>query len=351
MLFAVLAAGCGKDEPDGMSKADLVGNWYGTRYYNNNGNIKYQYLILKLNSDKTGSMEYEAPTSYSTAYFKWKVSGDRVVCKGAFANTSGDVSEDYTLECRIEKDRLIPIGTYSFFILTKDNSVMTDGNGNEIISPDEQQSILQNVWVSSDKTAILNFYYGGNYEEFILTHAGSKKYSDHTMGEYRLSPLYKSLTLGLSTWDVLTLDNERLVIKNGSRTLSYTMGSSSDLPTGVDLEKYLQSSFGWSGEKGKYYFQFLKDGTVVYYENSRKSYGSWGQISMSVKGSYRVNGSTVTCYYDDVSWDFGESGTANWFPGWTYGQACTKKYVMEVLLDYSIKVTFPDGNVVYMDKK
>ena len=350
MLFAVLAASCGKDEPDGMSKANLVGNWYGTRYYNNNGNIKYQHFILKLNSDKTGSMEYEAPTSYSTAYFKWKVSGDKVICKGAFANTSGDVSEDYTLECRIEKDRLIPIGTYSFFIPTKDNSVMTDGNGNEIISPDEQQSILQNVWVSSDKTAILNFYYGGNYEEFILTHAGSKKYSDHTMGEYRLSPLYKSLTLGLSTWDVLTLDEERLVIKNGSRTLSYTMGSSSDLPTGADLEKYLQSSFGWSGEKGKYFFRFTDNGTVSYIERSGRRYGSLG-ISMVNSGKYSVSGSTVTCHFDNVYWDYGDSDTANWFPGWTYGQACTKKYVMEVLLDYSIKVTFPDGNVVYMDKK
>lgn len=351
MLFAVLAASCGKDEPDGMSKANLVGNWYGTRYYNNNGNIKYQHFILKLNSDKTGSMEYEAPTSYSTAYFKWKVSGDKVICKGAFANTSGDVSEDYTLECRIEKDRLIPIGTYSFFILTKDNSVMTDGNGNEIISPDEQQSILQNVWVSSDKTAILNFYYGGNYEEFILTHAGSKKYSDHTMGEYRLSPLYKSLTLGLSTWDVLTLDEERLVIKNGSRTLSYTMGSSSDLPTGADLEKYLQSYFGWSDDNGKYYFRFGDDGSVRYMENSGRKYGSYGVINLIADGTYSVSGSTVTCRFNDVDWEYGSSGTSGWFPGWTYGQSCTKKYVIEVTPSSSIKVTFPDGNVVYMDKK
>lgn len=351
MLFAMLATSCGKDEPDGMSKADLVGSWYGTRYYLNNGNIRYQYFTLTLNSDKTGSMEYEAPTSYSTAYFKWKVSGDKVVCHGAYANTSGDVSEDYTLECRIENDRLIPIGTYSFFILTKDNSVMTDGNGNEIISPDEQQSILQNVWVSTDKTAVLNFYYGGEYEEFILTHAGSKKYSDHTMGEYRLSPLYKSLTLGLSTWDVITLDKERLVIKNGSRTLSYTVGSSSDLPTDCDLETFLQSAFGWSGQKGKYYFRFTKDGTAVYFETSTRSYGSLGKISMRAVGSYSVNGSTVTCHFDDVSWDYGTSSTANWFPGWTCGQACTKKYKIEVTPSYSIKVTFPDGKEVYMDKK
>lgn len=350
MLFAVLAASCGKDEPDGMSKAELVGNWYGTRYYNNNGKIKYQYFNLTLNSDKTGSMEYEAPTSYSTAYFKWKVSGDKVVCHGSYANTSGDVSEDYTLECRIEKDRLIPIGTYSFFILTKDNSVMTDGNGNEIISPDEQQSILQNVWVSSDKTAVLNFCYGGEYEEFILPHAGSKKYSDHTMGEYRLSPLYKSLTLGLSTWDVITLDKERLVIKNGSRTLSYTMGSTSDLPTGVDLEKYLQSSFGWSSKKGKYFFRFSDNGTVGYIENSGKNLGSWGKVSLTASGSYSVSGSTVTCHFDRVDWDYGTSDTSNWFPGWTCGQACTKKYVIEVAFDYSIKVTFPDGKEVYMEK-
>lgn len=233
MLFAVLAASCGKDEPDGMSKADLLGNWYGTRYYNNNGNIKYQYFTLKLNSDKTGSMEYEAPTSYSTAYFKWKVSGDRVVCKGAFANTSGDVSDDYTLECRIENDRLIPIGTYSFFILTKDNSVMTDGEGNEVLAPDEQLYLLQNVWVASDKTSVLSFYPGGVYEEHVLTHAGSNEYSELNRGEYSFSPFNKTLTLGTSLWNALTLDSQNLVIKNGARTLSYTMESKKGYSVGI----------------------------------------------------------------------------------------------------------------------
>lgn len=349
ILLVVLATSCGKDEPDGISKADLVGSWYGTRYYTNNGNIKYQYFTLRLNSDKTGSMEYEAPSVYSTAYFKWKVSGNKVVCKGAYANTHGDVYDDYTLECRIENDRLIPIGTFSFFILTKDNSVMTDGNGNEITSPNEQQNLLENVWVASDKTSVLTFY-GDTYEEFILTHAGSKEYSDHTTGKYSFSPLSKSLNFDGSAWDVRTLDKERLIIENGSRTLSYTMGSESDIPTGYDLKTFLQSAFGWSCDNGKYNFRFIKDGTVVYIEDSGRKYGSYGQISLIASGTYSVAGSTVTCHYDDVYWESGTSGTANWFPGWTCGQECTKKYTIEVAPDYSIKVTLPNGNVMYMDK-
>ncbi len=350
MLFAVLAASCGKDEPDGMSKADLLGNWYGTRYYNNNGNIKYQYFTLKLNSDKTGSMEYEAPTSYSTAYFKWKVSGDRVVCKGAFANTSGDVSDDYTLECRIENDRLIPIGTYSFFILTKDNSVMTDGEGNEVLAPDEQLYLLQNVWVASDKTSVLSFYPGGVYEEHVLTHAGSNEYSELNRGEYSFSPFNKTLTLGTSLWNALTLDSQNLVIKNGARTLSYTMESKKDIPSEYDLKQYLQSYFGWSDDNGKYYFRFGDDGSVRYMENSGRKYGSYGVINLIADGTYSVSGSTVTCRFNDVDWEYGSSGTSSWFPGWTYGQSCTKKYVIEVTPSSSIKVTFPDGKEVYMDK-
>lgn len=112
--------------------SDLIGKWYGTRrYYNPVGGNKYQYITVELKADKTGSLEYEAPNSFSAASFKWKKSGNQIICEGASASSNGDVS-DFFMKMQISGERLIPIDRYNLFILTKDNSVITDGDGNEI---------------------------------------------------------------------------------------------------------------------------------------------------------------------------------------------------------------------------
>ena len=352
ILLAVTSSCSDNDDTtdDGSVTANLIGNWYGTRYYVNNGAIKYQYLTLTLNADKTGSMEYEAPTSFSAASFTWRVSGDRLICNGAYANTDGDTSIDYNLECQIVQDRLIPSGQFSVFILTKDNSVMTDGEGKETASSENQLSMLQNVWVATDKTSVIEFQTGNRYEEYIMSYAGASNYSEHYVGEYRFSPLNKTLTIGTSLWDVVTLDSKNLVLKKGSRTLSYTLGSNRDIPAKSDLKAYLASASGWSDSRNKYFFKFNDDGSVRYIEDSGRKYGSYGQINLGASGRFSVSGSTVTCNFSDVFWEYGKSGTAGWFPGWVCDQSCTKKYVIEVTPSSSIKVTFPDSNVVYMDK-
>lgn len=131
LLCAVMLVSCDKD--DEPSKSEIIGTWYGTRsYYNPAGGTKYQYLTIKFEANGTGSLEYEAPTSYSVAQFTYSVKKDIITCVGAYANSYGDIESDFEISLRIEGDRLIPLNRYTLFILTKDNSVMTDSNGNEV---------------------------------------------------------------------------------------------------------------------------------------------------------------------------------------------------------------------------
>lgn len=213
-ILLVATTSCSdNDEPDSVDYESLSGVWYGTRCYNNNGAVKYQNITLTLNQDKTGSMEYESEVSFSAARFTWSISGDRLICQGAYASTSGDISGSYNLECRIEKDRLYPTGQFSYFILTKDNSVMTDGEGNEIASAEDQLYMLQNVWVSTDKKSVIEFYPGGEYDEYVLSYPGSNDYTEFNTGKYHFNPLLKTLTVNTTLWEVVTLDRENLVLK------------------------------------------------------------------------------------------------------------------------------------------
>lgn len=120
----------GDDEPD---YNDIVGSWYGTRsYYNSVGGTKYQYLTVRFNADKTGSLEYEGPTSVSIGYFSYSISGKTITCKGVWASSLGDADSNFTFTLDIQGDRLKPTSLYTYFILTRDGSVVTDGDGNEV---------------------------------------------------------------------------------------------------------------------------------------------------------------------------------------------------------------------------
>ena len=345
-IFVLISSSCSSDEP---RNEELSGTWYGTHYYINNGSVKYQYITLILNPDKTGTMEYESPVSFSAAKFVWSVNKDILICNGAYANTSGEVSGNYRLECRIENSRLIPINHYNVFILTKDNSIITDGNGEEITNPDDQLNTLQNVWVEDNRESVIIFYPNGKYEEYILSKPGDNYYSKFYVGTYRFEPFQKHLIINTTIWDILKLAEDNLILKNGNKQLKYHMGTKNDIPKQSDLKAYLSSTI-WIDKKGKYLFTFKNDGTVSYFEYSGKRYGSFGEIVLRADGNYSVNGSTVTCRYSDVSWEYGSSGTSKWFPGWTYGVSCTKTYKVEVTPSSGLMITFPDSNVVYFDK-
>lgn len=129
ILFTfILLISCSNDDPS----SNLTGRWYGTRYYNNVSGSKWQYLTIDLYDDMTGYLEYESDLSVTIATFEWKTSGGYVLCNGISGNSYGEASDQFSMKMQISGDRLIPIDIFNLFILTKDNSVITDGEGNEI---------------------------------------------------------------------------------------------------------------------------------------------------------------------------------------------------------------------------
>lgn len=131
IVAGIIFIGCSKDDDDQLN--NIVGTWYGTRtYYNPVGGTKYQYLTFRFYDNYTGEYDYESPVSYEKGYFSYQIKGGLIVCKGATANTYGDVDADFVINLKIDADRLLPQEKYSVFILTRDGSVVTDGNGNEI---------------------------------------------------------------------------------------------------------------------------------------------------------------------------------------------------------------------------
>lgn len=137
-LFAMFSVtSCGGDDDDNM-QSSLIGKWYGTiTYYNPVGGTKYQYITVELRANHTGSLEYEAPTSYSLAEFQWSQSGNIVKCNGVYASSTGSQETDFTMTLKISGDRLYPQGRFDRFILTKDNSITTDTEGN-IVGGEEE---------------------------------------------------------------------------------------------------------------------------------------------------------------------------------------------------------------------
>lgn len=346
MLFSLSCS----DGPE-SDWSQFVGSWYGTRYYNNPvGGIKYQYLTIELNADGTGSLDYEAPTSISKAYYVWSVSGNYIECNGGYASSNGDIDASFYLRLRIEKDRLIPENHYNVFILTRDGSVMTDGDGNEAPNPEQQADKIFNTWVESSGLVVLNLESSGRYQEYTLSSPYAKTYADMVEGYCSFEPLKNRLSIDYTGWDVLELTDYNLLIKNGNKTISYNRGSVSDIPTSVDLGKYITSTrLGWADDDDKYCFWFSDNGTVTYMENSGQSYGSFGRVYLSAKGVYTLSGQKLTCYYNDVYWDYGTSGAADFFPGWICGQPCTQVYNIEECYS-GLRLTFPNGKIVYLEK-
>lgn len=352
LLFVVTIAlnSCGKDNSFSNSE-QLSGTWYGTHYYNNPvGGTKFQYLTLSLQPDHRGSLEYESPSSFSVAYFKWSVSSGYVECKGAYANSYGESTAEFSLKLRIENDRLQPLGQFSMFILTKDNSVMTDGNGNEIENPEDRINRLENTWVSTDGMSVIRFSNNDEYEEYILTKPFDRTYFSYKRGKYQYFPYTNRLSIDVDFWDIEEFTNRTIVIKKDNIRKSYTLGDKSDIPVTLDLNGYLCAGYNWIDKNGKYSFCF-SNGVVIYSENSFKNYGSSRDITLVASGTYSISGNTVKCEFTSVGWDYGDNGTANYFPEWKFGQNCVKYYKMSVSVVGRLTVEMPNGTIVYFEKK
>lgn len=308
----------------------ITGTWYGTRVYNNAGSIKYQYLTIQFYSDGWGSLEYESPVSYATAQFTYSVKNSVITCKGASANTYGDIEGDFTMKLKIEGNRLIPLDKYTLFILTQDSSVMTDGDGNEVI---DNSSLLYGVWVQSSGTKVLVLDQS-SYTEYTRQSASSSIYSSKTQGTFSYNVLNGYVLIDGYTYYVTALSETVLQLKSQSNVIyNYTRGSTSDIPSdgsnSTDYKSILETAtMGWATKNSGVTIHFYNSNQIHYLETSSKSLGSFGYIALDARGTYSLSGTTINCYFTDVSWQSGASTAKDYFPGWTYGQACKKQFTI-----------------------
>lgn len=229
ILFAILAtilASCG-DEDESL-RSNIVGNWSGTvAYYNPVGGTKYQYLSVDFYENGTGKLEYEAPLSTSFGYFSYSITRNKISVQGGWGSSYGDVDSDFFLTFNIEGDRLIPVEKYSNFILTRDGSVMTNTNGQEVPSPDS----IEGVWIEDKGYSIIRFYLNGTCDEYIRTSPWSDKCSETHEFRYEFMPFANRLNIGGTVWEVTSYNPEAVLLLFHDRTiLNYRRGTNADIP-------------------------------------------------------------------------------------------------------------------------
>ena len=346
LLFNLLLCSCGDD--DQPESSSIVGEWSGTSSYNNPvGGTKFRTLNVNFSSDGSGMLEYISPVDYRVVAFTYKVKGDLISCDGYVGSITNPDVESYSISFRIKGDRLYPQDHYTSFILTRDGSVETDSSGNEIV---DSSDMLEGIWKRDDGATVLVI---GDHEatEYELLQTNPKIYTSKT--DYSFSYDYREdyIVLGTTKLDILSLTSTYLSLKRDfdNKIFNFTKGTQADIPSngdGVDnktqIEILEKSTFGWVSAASKYRFNFYGNGNVSYIEKGG-SLGSSGTIYLSAGGTYSLRDKTLTCYFEDVSWEYGSSAAKDFFPGWTSGKSTIKVYTVEKLTSESLVLVDSDG--------
>lgn len=348
----IMFIACSSNNDEEIMRNEIIGSWYGTRtYYNPASGTKYQYLNMTFDSNSMGNLEYTAPSSYSYAKFSYQISGNKILCNGYFATDAYemDKAEKFEMTLSIEGNRLIPLDRYSYFILTKDDSIMTDSDGKEVI---DDSRMLNNVWVRTDGYSICVIE-NGKCTEYTLLNQYGKIYSSKYSYDIYYDPARKIIRFGNTEYNIVILNASTLEIKNTKNHFIFSVGSPNDIPSSgdngddSDIKALLNSaSFGWKTKDGKC-FNFTKSGIAVYIENSHRNLGSVGEISMSAQGTYTLKAKQITCNYSEVYWESGNDLTKDWFPGWTCGKARIRKFTIKSISSDALTLEDEDGKTYY----
>lgn len=331
LMSAILPfTSCDKeDEPI----ADITGNWSGeSRYYNPASGTKSQYLSIDFFKDGTGELSYEAPTSSSIAYFTYNISGSMIHCSGSWGSLSdGSIDTNFQLNIRIDEDRLIPLDRFKNFILTRDGSIITTLEGEEII--DHSKTLENAVWISDDNSSVLTFDGDHTYTKYILS---SRKGSYvHTFsGSYYYDAVRNIINFDGEVHDIsftLIQDGFSYRKKDGDKWYYYHKGTSSDIPWKIDIPGRLLYHRFWHARDRHLTFY---DGIVVYFETGDKV-GSYGTVTLLAKGTFEITDYSLTCRFTEVDWEY-SSSYPNMFPDWEAGKAVTKQYRIEMNDEYLI---------------
>lgn len=346
-MLAILGSlsSCSSDEDEPQIQ-NIVGSWIGVYTYNNPvSGLKETYLYMDFYADGSGKLEYESSVNYAVAYFTYQISGSTISCTGVIGSTADDSDvTDFSLTLRIEGDRIRPVERYSNFILTRDGSITTTGEG-EIV--EDKTTDLCGVWVKNDKGSIMVLSSNDTYQEYVLDPPGSNNYSTMYTGSYYYNSVRKKLNINGTEFSIIQLDASHLIIQSESsyKQYAYTKGTSADIPKQVNILGALLDGLLWSTSDSKCSFAFARNGSVQYFEQGRKV-GSYGIVSLVASGTFSINGNVMTCYYSDVSWEY-SSSYPNMFPGWTAGKGVTKTYTVKIS-DSCLIVITPEGTTMYM---
>lgn len=221
------------DDEEELVDQRVVGTWYGKRSYNNPAaGIRYQYLMVTFNNDNTGTLEYESPLGLGVGSFVWTTSKNQVSCyNGAYVNYEGVVESDFSMKLRIEGDRLIPEDKFTSFILTRDGSVETDGNGNEII---DYSDLLQNVWVETDGKSVIWFKDDKNVVEYRFEDKSNPDiYSFRRNTQYSYYIRDGQIRIENMLYDIIGLDENELTLLEKDSPFEmhmYDIGTKQDIP-------------------------------------------------------------------------------------------------------------------------
>lgn len=352
VLSLLLCFSC-KDNDESASGYDIVGTWYGEyKYYNPAAGYKTQFLTITFNPDGTGELDYEAPTSFSKALFRYEVSDEVVRCNGAYATSfgDGDYDENFSLNLHISADRLIPEGKFNMFVLSRSGASDSAGNGN---NPDYSKSLL-NTWISDDGKNILNItsdrvetYVVNTRNEYV--YYGLHDYSDYYNREDR------TIVFECTTWFIKECNESRLVLNANGYTYIYTAGRSSDIPLKPDLQEYLPSVVRIESLTGKYSLYFGHGNKVTYFENSdvevNTKYSGRIKPTLIAVGEWEAGfrDGEIICYFASVSWQGDEyDENKNLFPGWECNKPCIKYITIKAITPLQFNVTLPNGGTYLM---
>lgn len=341
----LLFVGCGSDEDP--IKYNVTGLWTGIRVYNNPASgTKEQYLNINLYENGTGDLEYESPVSYAKAYFQYEISGMQIICRGAYANTYGDIDENFSLTMRISGNSLIPDGRYNAFVLTRKG-------GDPIISGGPQENYsnnLKKVWVGTDNELILNFD-SQTMELYAINSEG--KYTYFNSDKFDYEPDRQEIVLDDELWNIKECTTSKLVLNKDGRTFSFNAGTSASIPKQPSFKEYLPVLMHLNSTDAahKYSFYFETGNKLIYYEDSGL-YVSSSIVSFTSKAiliaegtwEYSSRENELICYFDSPTWHGSELETnKNLFPGWEPKKSCIKYIKLQAITPLIFNVTLPNG--------
>lgn len=241
---------------------------------------------------------------------------------------------------------IVPIICICMVSCDSNNSFFVDDNygGNDEPQNNTKEVDIHGVWVSDDGLYVLQLNNDDSYTEYVLASRNAGMYVHKVRGYYSCTirseadgNAFGGMTfedsgcryqVDISNFNTLSLDE----YING-RSFRMKRGSTSDIPTAYDIKNLLLNSSVWVAEDDDvhkvYIFSNQNKVEFDYWESIKSDSYYYNNVGLVATGTFSVSNNTVKCYFDSVAWDY-YNKYPNAFPGWEYGESCTKELSIKV---------------------